>query len=355
MQQVEGLLEQAERAQKRGELDDPGFIAECQDVRRQLEERNTRMRGRADSREFVVYAESQEIAREYLKEAQATRELYEQIFPRARFLPSTPAQILIYTSLRDYVKYEQVFDPMASLTDGHTLPSRGSKLRLMRQGPRKFAVESVVVSSNKQYRLATYRQVVPYVFAHEVSHIMTYEMVNPSSSSLQDARPNTFLNEGLAEYFAARLHPKTLQERVQPLRQTFGIGEDPPLDMELPEADLDAYLGMSSYPRGEKLFELYSEGTLFVSWLMQLPDGPNLVGTLLTTPSGQFETLMKQYQREHGLNPTGWAQYQAFRRDILLARGPQPPDSAKALPGARATNAVTAVTSSPPAASTPAH
>ena len=206
---------------------------------------------------------------------------------------------------------------------------RSKKTTIIKRGS-LYSIEPVTSSNIKDHRLATYQQDVPYVFAHEVSHILTYELVNPGRMSITDVETSLFLNEGLAEYFSARLFPDGFEKRLEVVREAYGItpktAESEVRDVALNEQfskvrdiRLEDYLKRDAYPEGAAILQFYSEAALFVQWLMQLPGGPELVSALLVTPdAGQMEAQLRQHQRRYNLPVTGWEQYQPYRKQVLL-------------------------------------
>jgi hypothetical protein len=323
---TQALIAEIKRLDKRNSIGNATeVVSHWQNELFLIQERNARFKGRASSREFCVYAETQAVAERYLKEAQSVLDLYEKLFPRSNFLPASPAQILIYSREDDYLKYEHI--PAGVV--GHTHAMRSKKMAIVKRSS-VYSIEPVTTSNIKDHRLATYQQDVPYVFAHEVSHILTYELVNPGRMSINDVETSLFLNEGLAEYFSAKLFPDGFEKRLEVLRDSHGIS---PLTPDLMAKDmtlnvqsakvrdirLEDYLKKDAYPTGAEILQFYSEATLFVSWLMQLPGGSELVSALLVTPDAkQMEVQLRQYQRKHNLPITGWEQYQPYRKQVLV-------------------------------------
>ncbi len=320
------LISEIKRLDKRGGISNSAeVVAHWQQELALIQQRNSRFKGRAACREFAVYAETQEVAERYLKEAQSVLDCYEKLFPRTHFLPASPAQILIYGNEQDYSKYEHI--PAGIV--GHTHAMRSKKMTIVKRGS-LYSIEPVTNSNIKDHRLATYRQDVPYVFAHETSHILTYELVNPGRMSITDVETSLFLNEGLAEYFSAQLYPDGFEKRLEVLRETYGITPQT-IESQLKEVALEEqfskmrdipledYLKRDAYPSGAEILQFYSEATLFVQWLMQLPGGPELVSALLVTPDPQqMEAQLRHHQRKYNLPVTGWAQYQPYRKQVLL-------------------------------------
>ena len=320
------LISEIKRLDKRGSIGNSGeALSHWQNELAMIQERNTHFKGRAVSREFAIYAETQPVAERYLKEAQSVLDLYEKLFPKSNFLPATPAQILIYGREEDYLKYEHIPPGVV----GHTLANRGKKMALVKHG-NVYSIEQVTASNIKDHRLATYQQDVPYVFAHEVSHILTFELVNPGRMSINNIETSLFLNEGLAEYFSAQLYPDGLEKRVALLREGYGITPQTPESQvknvalnehfaKVRDIRLEDYLKRDAYPQGSEILQFYSEATLFVSWLMQLPGGSELVSALLVTPDPkQMEAQLRHHQRKFNLPVTGWDQYQPYRKQALL-------------------------------------
>jgi len=323
---TQALISEIKRLDKRSTIGNAGAVLNrWQTELALMQDRKMRFKGRASSREFCVYAETQDTAERYLMEAQAVLDLFEKLFPRTNFLPASPAQILIYRNEEDYLKYEHI----PSGVVGHTNAMRSKKMSIVKRGS-LYSIEPVTSSNIKDHRLATYKQDVPYVFAHEVSHILTYELVNPGRMSIHDVETSLFLNEGLAEYFSARLYPTGFEKRLEVLREAYKIT---PLmsESQVQAVSLDAqfekvrdirledFLKKDAYPEGASILNFYSEATLFVQWLMQLPGGPELVSALLVTPEfKQMEAQLRHHQRKHNLPVTGWEQYQPYRKRILL-------------------------------------
>jgi len=85
------------------------------------------------------------------------------------------------------------------------------------------------------------------VFAHEVCHILTYEMLNPQQMDFSELRPNLLLNEGLSEFFATIFQPEVLQHRAVALLggKTAGGMTIPPA----PIPNLAELLSLKAYPR----------------------------------------------------------------------------------------------------------
>lgn len=329
---TQALIAEIKRLDKRGSIGNSSeVLSHWQNELLQIQERNSRFKGRATSREFTIYAETQPVAVRYLKEAQSVLDLYEKLFPRSNFLPATPAQILIYGREEDYLKYEHIPPGVV----GHTLATRGKRISIVKHGS-IYSIEQVTNSNIKDHRLATYQQDVPYVFAHEVSHILTFELVNPGRMSMTSVETSLFLNEGLAEYFSAQLFPDGFEKRLEVLRHGYGITPQT-IESEVKDVSLNAqfskvhdirledYLKRDVYPNGGEVLQFYSEATLFVSWLMQLPSGPELVSALLVTPDPkQMEAQLRSYQRKFNLPVTGWDQYQPYRKQALLTERKKP-------------------------------
>ena len=323
---AQSLISEIKRLDKRGSVGNAAQVIDhWQNELLMLQERNARFKGRALGREFCIYAESQAVADRYLKEAESVLAIFEKLFPRTNFLPATPAQIIIYGREEDYLRFEHIQPGVV----GHTLAMRGKKMALTKKGG-IYSIGPVTNSNIKDHRLATYQQDVPYVFAHEVSHILTYELVNPGRMAINDVETSLFLNEGLAEYFSARLYPDGFEKRIDVLREAYKITpqstEAEVKDVALQEQfakvrdiRLEDYLKRDVYPSGGEILQFYSEATLFVQWLMQLPDGPELVSVLLgMRDSKSMEAQLRQDQRKHNLPVIGWEAYQPYRKRALL-------------------------------------
>lgn len=314
LRNVENLQADIRRIGKReSALNVSQALASTQEEIEFLRARNGGFQGRAGARDFCVYAANRAAAERYLKEAQAVLALYQKLFPRVSFLPASPAQILVYPDHAAYLKWEKIPANVA----GHTISVRSLQMSVVKKNG-QYRIENLPSSNLKQHRLATYQQDVAYVFAHEVSHILTYELVNPGRMAIQDTKTSRFLNEGLAEYFAARLHREVLDKRLDDLRKIYGIDPVAPGKTSAPDYPLREALSAAEYPQGLEMAAFYSEAALFCDWLMGLPDGPNLMGGMLTIGTAdRMESLMKQYQRDHGLPADGWAQYLAHRKAVL--------------------------------------
>jgi len=52
-------------------------------------------------------------------------------------------------------------------------------------------------------------------------------------------------------------------------------------------------------------------------WLMEMPDGPQLVKNLLTSDPAQMESNLRMHQRGHSLPADGFAAYLPWRQKTL--------------------------------------
>ncbi len=306
---VENLVKQ-----RKIQADGSAFVEHSRTVIAALQERLKLLPCEASSRHFSVYASTQTAADQHLQVAEDVLKDYCNFFPNLNFNPSTPAQLILYPTEADFHKYETRNTGVL----GHALSNRQMNTRLTLRG-NMYVLEQTPASSQKYHRLATYQQENPYVFVHEVCHILTFEMINPQQMDLSQLNPNRFLNEGLSEFFAARHNPDVFKNRVRVL--TGGKMSNGKVSPPAPKPDILQMLSAKIYP--EQITAFYSEATLFTKWTMDFPSGPQLFKFLLNANPSQMEALLRTHQRTNGLPDTGFAAYDEYREQTLAGMKPE--------------------------------
>lgn len=306
------LVTEVKTLKNRGTVDPLGastFIGRMEERIASLQRRNQMLAHTAVSRHFVIHAAEKQDADKYLELSEKVLQTYVQYFPGLNFNPSNPAQIFLYPDRAEYLKYDGVH----AMVLGHAISNRQKGYDLVKRN-NTYLFEEVPISNAKWYRLATYKQDKTDVFAHEVCHILTYDMINPTQSDLSDLHPSRFLNEGLSEFFGAQHDADVVQKRGMGLL----ISEkDGTLKISTPP-NFQELLGQDQYPKeSEKISDFYSEATIFTKWLMELPDGAQLVKNLLRSKPEQMESQLRIHQRHHNVPDVGYAAYLPFREKIL--------------------------------------
>ncbi len=323
---------------KRGQKDSSSANQFLEDILEDTEKRIKSLEFRkfilnqtASTRTFTVYAATQESAEKHLEFAEQALRDYLVSFPTFSFSPSTPVQILLYPN---YMKYLQ-YDGLDAQILGHAISNRQKSVYLVKRN-NAYILEQTVVSSNKYHRLATYEQENPYVFIHEVCHLFTFEMVNPSGYDLNELKPNLFLNEGLSEFFATRHNPDGFKKRIYLLfenRDARGY-----VTPSLPLPNITDFLKTNSYPKNESIATFYSEATLFARWLMELPSapgltsGPQLVKLFLNSAPDQMEGILRTYQRNNNFPEEGFSAYLTYRKKLFQQLNEPTPTSPDKIP-----------------------
>ncbi len=304
------LARDIENLVKQRKIDDDGgkYLENLKKAIVFLQARLEMLRYEASSHHFTVYAATQEAADRYLKTAEEALEDYNNFFPNLNFNPSTPAQLILYPDYAQFKAYEAGNAPIL----GHALSNRQTSIILAHRGNR-YVLEQTIASSQKYHRLATYQEENPYVFVHEVCHILTFEMINPQELDLNQLSPNRLLNEGLSEFFAARHNPDVFKNRVRVL--IGGKTADGVVHPPIPAPNILELLAARTYPH--QIAAFYSEGTLFTKWIMDFPSGAQLYKFLLTADPSQMEALLRTHQRTNGLPDVGFAAYYDFRQKTL--------------------------------------
>jgi hypothetical protein len=281
-----------------------------QNVKKRIElmqQRNDLLQESASSSSFCIYASTKDSATKHLVVAEKVLKDYVSYFKNLNFNPQTPAQILLYPERTEYLKYDGVHAQVL----GHAISNRQKSLNLIRRG-NTYLLEELPSSTKKFHRLATFEQENPYVFAHEVCHMLTFEMLNPQQMDLRELKPNMFLNEGLSEFFAAHENPDVFKGRAAAL--VFGKKGEVPTG-PTSAADVMKFLKYESYP--QDMMSFYSEATLVTRWLMDLPSGAQVVKTLLNSPIDQMESVLRIHQRAHKLPDDSFAGYIPYRKKVL--------------------------------------
>jgi len=303
------------------------FILKWKERLTVLASRNQLLDQKASSSHFTIYASTKESAEKYLQIAEETLDVYESCFTTLIFSPSTPAQILLYPSRAEYLKY----DGISSMVLGHALSNRQKSWTIIKRSD-GYHIEQTISSSKKYHRLATSEEKSPFVFIHEVCHIFTYEIVNPRQLDLAELRPSVFLNEGISEFFAAKRNPDVFKSRALGLlggKRTDGTTVPP-----APPPNLATMFKSGvNLNDANKAQNFYSEATLTIRWLLEMPEGPQLVRNLLVADPDQMEGILRNYQRNCGMPADGFAAYAAYRQKILdelkLAVAKTPPETAQ--------------------------
>jgi hypothetical protein len=306
------LITEVKTLKNRGTVDPIGasaFIGNMEERNASLHRRNQMLGYTAISKHFAVHASTKVDADTYLEFSEKVLKTYSQHFPSLNFNPSNPAQIFLYPDRAEYLKYDGVH----VMVLGHAISNRQKGYDLVKRN-NTYLFEEVPISTAKWYRLSTYKQEKTDVFAHEVCHLLTYDMINPTQSDLSDLNPSRFLNEGLSEFFGAQHDPEVVQRRGMGLLTSEKDGS---LKISAPP-NFQELLGQDQYPKdSEKMSDFYSEATLFTKWLMELPEGPQLVRNLLLSKPAQMESQLRIHQRHHRVPDIGYAAYLPFREQLL--------------------------------------
>jgi hypothetical protein len=143
--------------------------------------------------------------------------------------------------------------------------------------------------------------------------MLTYELLNPGQTQASTEEPsdklNVLLNEGLAEFFAARSLPNLFASRAAVLKRGGGV----PITL----SQINELLNTKEYPKGAAIQSFYSEGTVFVRWIMDMPNGMQLLKNLFSTNPKDMEGMVRMHQRNNSLSPDGFASYIPYRENAL--------------------------------------
>ena len=320
IQEAQRLVGEVQNLLKRDQVDalSGGQFVEEQNRRIEtMKARKALLKAIASTRTFTIYAATDASAEAHMKIADATLQDYRSFFPNLMFQPSTPVQILLYPERNEYLKYDGVH----AMVLGHAISNRQKSTDLVRRG-NVYKFEQNISSSKKFHRLATFEDKNPFLFVHELSHIFTYELINPRQIDINDLKPNQFLNEGISEFFASRQNPDVFKYRARFL--LGGKTTEGKVVAAAPLPDLLGLFGAESYPKDASISTFYSEATLATRWLMEMPAGPQLVKFLLTAVDSrgkpmadQMESLVRNHQRTKSLPVEGFAAFAAYRRSVL--------------------------------------
>jgi hypothetical protein len=240
----------------------------------------------------------------YLQEASAVYENYRKLFPSYHFSFRYPAHFVVYPDRASYLKFEKV-DPRVA---GHAFSQRLSFQRFI-ETERGLELEEELRPNTKLQRLAFYapgsEDPNQTTFAHELVHLFNWDMLNQGIADAREIRPNLFLNEGLAEYFAVLDDPFQHALRIAPLKEWTGA------------IPLKEWLEATDYPDPEMRRLFYSEAYLFSRWVIENSNAPGKIfaSLFLREKASEVEASLRAGSGIHFQN------YLSYRDNMLRAHG----------------------------------
>jgi len=226
---------------------------------------------------------------------------FEQIFPTGIFGSQSKPQIFIYENPEDYTLYEM--GPESAIGYSEKRICDGGVIGLPSWLP-----------DNKHLVIALHAQSPDFrALRHMLSHVYLAKYAGPFPASALPSQTSPFIDEGLAENIAAVADEKMYEARARFLLEK-GITHPTQGDSSLP-----SLIKAKEIPMEDRnvtgLF--YSEATLFVRWLSKLPDGFQLLRSLVSCHREQVEGLIRTHQFGRGLREAGLAEYTAWRSGEL--------------------------------------
>lgn len=273
-----------------------------------LSERNALLQSRVltSSIYYHVYAAEAQTAFRYLNDANGVFNRFHSLFPEYQFSKEHPAHFVIYPDRASYRKYENIKEGIA----GHAVSDHLMTQRYI-ETERGLELEEQVQPQTQLQRLAFY---VPtsddpnqVTFAHELTHLFTWDLIQKSKTTPGDIDLNLFLNEGFAEYMAVMDHDEQKKLRLEPLRH-----------IKDPQGPL-VWVGQQTYPGSERIREFYSEAYLFTRWIMETdPHAALRLRMLLQIHSAaQAIDTMDVMQKQKGIPVLNFDAYNVWRAKVL--------------------------------------
>ncbi len=306
IQQIQEELNAIQKSSLSADAKNPS-IQKTQSKLNLLLERNRIFPARISSANafYHIYATNIQNAHRYMNEADQVYSQYRQLFTDYHFSSQYPAHMVVYPDRPTYLKYEQ----MSSSIAGHAISDRLTFKKYI-ETEAGLELEEELRADTKLQRLAFYMtsgdDPNQTTFAHELVHIFNWDMLNQNAPVGSEITPNLFLNEGLAEHFAALNNEEQHQLRITPLRRIANpIG---PWD----------WLGSKTYPSFMRVREFYSEGYLFARWLAgQKPNAGKRLQALLRVHSmDEAEAAIQQLTQQY-VPKIDLENYLEYRQKIL--------------------------------------
>lgn len=225
---------------------------------------------------------------------------YHALFPGVSFSFQSTPQVLLYPSHKAFTTFTQ--SSAGTLADHLSGRAAELKLPFILPNTKIYRIRApATIEENDTPRRTT----VIDNFRHEVSHSFLARFVDPSYLSVTTTDTSLLLNEGFAEYIACQFNEGVFFQRMFPLAEELDRISEPEIRQRLLKQNPNDVTG------------IYSEGLLFVRWLITLPNGLPLFRQLLATAPDQWEALIRSNHEFRGLGRIGFSEYITWRQQQL--------------------------------------